>query len=99
MYKVKKRLLSLLKWKRVPNNKRGRYSFQFPSNFPLKSKWDSLRLGQKYGAALVLMLILFTASTTITFTLLILANKQMENVKAAGEKAVMISEASAIFHQ
>ncbi|MCM3603541.1 methyl-accepting chemotaxis protein [Robertmurraya korlensis] len=45
------------------------------------------------------MLILFTASTTIAFTLLTLANKQMENVKAAGEKAVMISEASAIFHQ
>ncbi|WP_391558406.1 methyl-accepting chemotaxis protein [Robertmurraya sp.] len=45
------------------------------------------------------MLILFTASTTISFTLLTLANKQMENVKAAGEKAVMISEASAIFHQ
>ncbi|MGS2776617.1 methyl-accepting chemotaxis protein [Robertmurraya sp. GLU-23] len=45
------------------------------------------------------MLILFTASTTISFTLLTLANKQMENVKASGEKAVMISEASAIFHQ
>ncbi len=99
MFRVKNRLLSLLKRKRTSSNKRDRYSFQFPSRFPLKSRWDSLRLGQKYGAALVLMLILFTASTTITFTLLTLANKQMENVKASGEKAVMISEASAIFHQ
>lgn len=99
MFRVKNRLLSLLKRKRTSSNNRKRYSFQFPSRFPLKSRWDSLRLGQKYGAALVLMLILFTASTTISFTLLTLANKQMENVKAAGEKAVMISEASAIFHQ
>jgi methyl-accepting chemotaxis protein len=99
MFRVKNRLLSLLKRKRTSSNNRNRYSFQFPSRFPLKSRWDSLRLGQKYGAALVLMLILFTASTTISFTLLTLANKQMENVKAAGEKAVMISEASAIFHQ
>lgn len=99
MFREKNRLFSLLSRKRTSSNKRNRYIFQYPSRFPLKSKWDSLRLGQKYGSALVLMLILFTASTTIAFTLLTLANKQMENVKAAGEKAVMISEASAIFHQ
>lgn len=99
VFKTINRLLGLLKRRRILSNKRNRFSFQFPSKFPFKSRWDSLRLGQKYGAALVLMLIMFTASTIITFTLLTLANKQMENVKAAGEKAVMISEASAIFHQ
>lgn len=99
MFKAKNRLLSLLKRISTSSNKKNRLSFQFPTNFPLKSRWDSLRLGQKYGAALVLMLMMFTASTAITFTLLTLANKQMENVKTAGEKAVMISEASAIFHQ
>ncbi len=99
MLRVKNRLLSLLKKISTSSNKRNRLSFHFPSKFPLKSRWDSLRLGQKYGAALVLMLIMFTTSTAITFTLLTLANNQMENVKTAGEKAVMISEASAIFHQ
>lgn len=101
MIKVISRLLSLVKFKKRSRSSSGkiRKSFSLPSKFPLKSRWDSLRLGQKYGAALVLMLILFMASTAITFTLLTLANKQMENVKAAGEKAVMISEATAIFHQ
>jgi methyl-accepting chemotaxis protein len=101
MFKVISRLLSLFKFKKRSKNSRRkiRKSFRLPSKFPLKNRWNSLRLGQKYGAALILMLILFTISTAITFTLLALANKQMENVKVAGEKAVMISEATATFHQ
>lgn len=60
--------------------------------------WRNLKLGQKYGVALFITIGLFTASTIITFVLLGIANSKMETVKDTGEKAIMITEASAIFH-
>ncbi|MFB6465684.1 methyl-accepting chemotaxis protein [Cytobacillus sp. Hz8] len=60
--------------------------------------WLKLRLGQKYGVALMLTIGLFTISTLITFLLLTIANAKMEDVRNTGEKAVAITEAAAVFH-
>ena len=60
--------------------------------------WKNLKLGQKYGVALFITIGLFTASTIITFVLLGIANAKMETVEDTGEKAIMMTEASAIFH-
>ncbi|MDZ5470528.1 HAMP domain-containing methyl-accepting chemotaxis protein [Bacillus sp. 31A1R] len=63
------------------------------------SLWKNLKLGQKYGVALFITIGLFTVSTLITFTLLTMANSKMETVRQSGEKAVLITEVSAMFHQ
>lgn len=61
--------------------------------------WQNLRLGQKYGTALFIIIGLFTVSTIITFGLLSLVNSKMDSVKETGEKAINMTEAAAIFHQ
>lgn len=61
--------------------------------------WQNLKLGQKYGVALFITIGLFTLSTLVTFTLLTLASSKIETVRESGEKAVIITEVSAMFHQ
>lgn len=60
--------------------------------------WKKLKLGQKYGVALFITIGLFTISTIITFVLLTVANSKMETVEDTGDKAIMITEATATFH-
>ena len=60
--------------------------------------WKKLKLGQKYGVALFITIGLFSISTIITFVLLSSANSKMESVEETGDKAIKISEATAIFH-
>lgn len=60
--------------------------------------WKKLKLGQKYGVALFITIGLFSISTIITFGLLSIANSQMDSVEETGEKAIKITEATAIFH-
>lgn len=61
--------------------------------------WQNLKLGQKYGVALFITIGLFTLSTLVTFTLLTMASSKIETVRESGEKAVIITEVSAMFHQ
>lgn len=62
------------------------------------SLWKKLKLGQKYGVALFITIGLFTISTIITFVLLTVANLKMDTVEDTGDKAILISEATALFH-
>lgn len=61
--------------------------------------WKKLKLGQKYGVALFITIGLFTVSTIITFVLLTLASSKMNSVEEAGERAINISEVTAVFHR
>ncbi|MBU8877593.1 HAMP domain-containing protein [Bacillus sp. FJAT-29790] len=61
--------------------------------------WKKLKLGQKYGVALFVTIGLFTISTIITFVLLDIANTKMEIVEETGDRAIKITEATAVFHQ
>lgn len=61
--------------------------------------WQNLKLGQKYGIALLITVGLFAISTVITFVLLTSVQKKMDSVEKTGKQATLISEAAAIFHQ
>ncbi|MBS4188996.1 methyl-accepting chemotaxis protein [Bacillus sp. FJAT-49705] len=91
----KTRIKKVGKKKKIKQKKENRLVNLF-ANIPL---WKKLKLGQKYGVALFVTIGLFTISTLITFVLLTIANSKMETVKDTGERAIMISAATAIFHQ
>lgn len=61
--------------------------------------WKKLRLGQKYGVALFIVIGLFAVSTIITFILLSMASAKMNMVEKAGENSINLAEATAIFHR
>ncbi len=80
------------------NQAKKKNSLSFINKLSNMKFWKRLKLGQKYGVALFITIGLFTASTIITFVLLGIANAKMETVEDTGEKAIMMTEASAIFH-
>ncbi|MBP2239913.1 methyl-accepting chemotaxis protein [Cytobacillus eiseniae] len=91
------------KQKREKNSKRSKQlKKKTKNNMLLKltqlNIWKKLKLGQKYGVALFITIGLFTISTIITFMLLSIANSNMDLVEETGEKAIKITEATAIFH-
>jgi len=85
------------KRKKIIHKKKGNLSFS--DKFSNLKIWKNLKLGQKYGLALYITIGLFTVSTVITFILLSMVNSKLETVEETGENAVMIMEATAIFHQ
>lgn len=80
------------------NQDKKKKSLNFINKLSKIKLWKNLKLGQKYGVALFITIGLFTASTIITFVLLGIANTKMETVEDTGEKAIMMTEATAIFH-
>ena len=61
--------------------------------------WQNLKIGQKYGAALFVTIGLFALSTIIIFVLLTRVSSSLDHVRDAGQRAVKITEAEAIFEQ
>lgn len=94
---VKKTRIKKEKKNKITKQAKEKKSLNFINKLSNIKLWKNLKLGQKYGVALFITIGLFTVSTIITFILLGIANSKMETVEETGEKAIMITEASAIF--
>lgn len=94
---VKKTRIKKEKKNKITKQAKEKKSLNFINKLSNIKLWKNLKLGQKYGVALFITIGLFTVSTIITFVLLGIANSKMETVEETGEKAIMITEASAIF--
>ncbi|PLR97507.1 methyl-accepting chemotaxis protein [Bacillus sp. T33-2] len=92
--------IKLFNRKRKAGSKKSALEQEKLAAFLFRSKfWQNLKLGQKYGAVLILTIGLFTASTILTFILLTIAKTQLDAVKDSGEQSVNITEVAAAFHE
>ncbi|MFE8703591.1 methyl-accepting chemotaxis protein [Cytobacillus sp. FJAT-54145] len=96
LFSKKEKKIKQPKVKKNKGTKRDWKFFNKLTNFKL---WQNLKLGQKYGVALFVTIGLFTISSLITFSLLTVANNKMDVMQESSEKALLITEASAMFHQ
>ena len=62
-----------------------------------KFKWSSIKLGYKYGVALLITIVLFLISTGVTVTLLYDTKEKIDIINERGDRAIKITEMGSIF--
>ncbi|MEK5443603.1 methyl-accepting chemotaxis protein [Fredinandcohnia sp. FSL W7-1320] len=65
----------------------------------LAAWWQNLKIGNKYGVAFTITILLFCLSALVIFVQLHQVNNEMKEVKKSGEQSIMITEIASVFNQ